>query len=170
VSTIICTRCNIEKGSNSDNFELRSNGKYRNQCRGCVSERRAQYYLKNKDDIKSKTSSYAQSHKNETATYKKKWITNNPEKRKEVNRISELKRRAAKKNVTVNKFTISDIVSTYGDRCFYCGGKFEHVDHYVPLSKGGPHSLENVRPSCKNCNLRKHSKMPEDFKRQVNFG
>ena len=165
---IICSKCHLKK--DAIDFELRSNGNHRKQCITCVSERRAQYYLKNKDDIKNKTIDYAQSHRSEATSYKKKWVTNNPEKRKEVNRISELRRRAAKKNVVANKFAISDIINAYGDKCFYCNGKFEHVDHYIPLSKGGPHSLENVRPSCKNCNLRKGSKMPEDFERLVNFG
>ena len=39
--------------------------------------------------------------------------------------------------------------------CFYCGGKFEHIDHIVPRSAGGSELLENLVPSCRRCNLRK---------------
>lgn len=87
----------------------------------------------------------------------------NIEKRREVNRLSEFRRRAAKRAVTADKFSINDIINTYGNKCFYCGGNFDHVDHYIPLVKGGPHSLQNVRPSCESCNLHKGSKMPTDF-------
>lgn len=165
---MLCKYCNIDK--ELCNFELHSNGNYRKQCKICVSKRRAKYYLSNKDSIKNKNTIYAKIHKHETNLYKKKWVINNPEKRKEVNRNSELRRRASKNNIIADIFTINDIIINYGNNCFYCGGKFEHVDHYIPLSKGGPHSLKNVRPSCKQCNLRKNSKMPEDFLKEVNFG
>lgn len=165
---MLCKHCGLEKELHD--FELRSNGKYRAQCRNCVSQRRSKYYLKNQDTIKSKTVSYAQSNKNKADLYKQKWVAKNPEKRREVNRVSELRRRAAKKSIVADKFSMNDIITVYGNNCVYCGGKFEHIDHYVPLSKGGPHSLNNVRPSCESCNLRKGSKMPEDFERQVNLG
>ncbi len=47
-------------------------------------------------------------------------------------------------------------VDAYEGRCAYCDvGAYEHQDHVVPLSKGGTHSLDNVVPSCRDCNLRK---------------
>lgn len=53
-------------------------------------------------------------------------------------------------------FTRADLVAAYGDACWHCGGPFEHLDHYpVPVKAGGPHTLENVRPSCAACNLRR---------------
>lgn len=30
-----------------------------------------------------------------------------------------------------------------------------HIDHVIPLVKGGSHTLENVRPSHAICNLKK---------------
>jgi 5-methylcytosine-specific restriction endonuclease McrA len=39
-------------------------------------------------------------------------------------------------------------------RCAYCGIKPEkiHMDHVVPLKKGGRTSIGNVLPSCQHCN------------------
>jgi len=49
-------------------------------------------------------------------------------------------------------------------RCFYCG-RFvrkadRHVDHIVPLAKGGLHTLDNLAVACAKCNLKKHAKRP----------
>jgi 5-methylcytosine-specific restriction endonuclease McrA len=54
--------------------------------------------------------------------------------------------------------------------CYWCNVKCEdeyHVDHYIPLSKGGSHVKENLVIACKSCNLRKKDKDPFSFAAQV---
>lgn len=49
--------------------------------------------------------------------------------------------------------------------CTYCGdqrGPF-HIDHMIPLSRGGPNTSDNLTTSCKTCNLRKHTMTAEEF-------
>lgn len=46
----------------------------------------------------------------------------------------------------------------YGNRCWMCGGAFQHIDHVKPVSKGGPHMLANLRPACGPCNRSKSAK------------
>jgi 5-methylcytosine-specific restriction endonuclease McrA len=46
----------------------------------------------------------------------------------------------------------------WGNKCWMCGGPFEHVDHVKPLAKGGRDHLANLRPSCRKCNQRKSAK------------
>jgi len=41
--------------------------------------------------------------------------------------------------------------------CIYCGGPFEHVDHLIARSKGGPNEVFNTVPSCARCNTSKNS-------------
>lgn len=36
-------------------------------------------------------------------------------------------------------------------------------DHYVPLSKGGKHVPENLKPACYRCNHLKGDMMPEQW-------
>ncbi|QLG10992.1 HNH endonuclease [Deinococcus sp. D7000] len=53
--------------------------------------------------------------------------------------------------------------------CFYCGCKIGgksakwHVDHFIPLSRGGSNLPENLVLACAFCNLSKGPKMPWDF-------
>ena len=52
-------------------------------------------------------------------------------------------------------------------RCYWCLGTFEpkdcHVDHIVPVAKGGQHAIENLCISCSECNWHKHDKLPEEW-------
>jgi 5-methylcytosine-specific restriction endonuclease McrA len=51
--------------------------------------------------------------------------------------------------------------------CFYCGGdtnsRAEHVDHFVPLIRGGSNARFNIVVSCQTCNCKKGGKLPLEF-------
>lgn len=54
--------------------------------------------------------------------------------------------------------------------CFYCEtncAKQFHVDHFVPLARGGQHVLTNLRIACSHCNLVKGASIPEGIERQL---
>ncbi len=40
-----------------------------------------------------------------------------------------------------------------------CGRRWAHLDHIIPLSKGGEHTASNVQPLCAECNLKKGAKI-----------
>jgi 5-methylcytosine-specific restriction endonuclease McrA len=48
------------------------------------------------------------------------------------------------------------------DRCQYCGGFADSIDHIVPRSRGGRHEWENVAAACRPCNLRKRDRTPAE--------
>lgn len=52
-------------------------------------------------------------------------------------------------------------------RCFVCGESINfqnfHCGHVVPVSKGGPTSLENIRPLCSLCNGSMGTENLEEF-------
>jgi len=72
--------------------------------------------------------------------------------------VKQHRRRALKANseapLTIKEWRA--IIKEYHNSCAYCGsfGRME-MDHIIPLSKGGSHSMGNVVPACRSCNMSK---------------
>lgn len=46
----------------------------------------------------------------------------------------------------------------FNNKCAYCGKELPlSQDHFIPLSKGGEYTINNIIPSCKSCNSSKHN-------------
>jgi 5-methylcytosine-specific restriction endonuclease McrA len=93
-----------------------------------------------------------------------KWRKANPDKV----RAMWLRRRARKAGTSgeCSAQQANQRIAMYGVACAYCGGKFEHLDHVIPLSKGGSNWPANFRPSCAKCNKSKGSKTLAAWKRE----
>lgn len=64
---------------------------------------------------------------------------------------------------------VRQVVSEHGEVCFYCGsteGPFE-LDHIIPWSRGGDHSVENLVVACRPCNRSKGAKTLEEWEGRV---
>ncbi len=58
-------------------------------------------------------------------------------------------------------------------RCYLCGTPvwlalrgepgYVHMDHVVPIARGGLHCAENLRPACPTCNLRKRTNLVSEL-------
>jgi len=58
----------------------------------------------------------------------------------------------------------------FDHRCAYCGAAGDmHIEHVVPISKGGPHSIGNIIPACKDCNMSKFDHEAEAWYRAQPF-
>jgi 5-methylcytosine-specific restriction endonuclease McrA len=105
-----------------------------------------------------------------------KWLADNPEYMagycssdhyKILHREWERRRNAAKKATAVEKVSYEAILAEHGMICHICGERIAdksdlHFDHVVPLSRGGSHTAENIRPSHAWCNLSKHARPLEE--------
>jgi 5-methylcytosine-specific restriction endonuclease McrA len=60
------------------------------------------------------------------------------------------------------------VVRHYRHHCAYCGGNKGgiHMDHVIPISRGGRHAIGNVLPACQTCNLSKGAKLLAEWKRR----
>lgn len=54
----------------------------------------------------------------------------------------------------------------YGFRCAYClVAEATEMEHVIPVSRGGLHSIGNVLPACRGCNASKHTKLLIEWRR-----
>lgn len=55
--------------------------------------------------------------------------------------------------------------------CAYCGCELEYkdmqVDHIVAVGNGGSNDIDNLLPSCRQCNYDKHKKTIEGFRKRI---
>lgn len=96
----------------------------------------------------------------------KRWLNEilTPEERLNHNK-AHAHRRRAKKLDAGGKFTRHDvkrILEAQKHRCWWCSCRLDkhHMDHRIPLSRGGANDPSNLVASCPPCNQRKSSKMP----------
>jgi len=106
------------------------------------------YYLENFESLSAKQKAYRAAH---------------PEKSK----LAKLRRRARKMDNSVFDVTNKELAKLYASPCFYCGNPSQHIDHVVPLSRGGTHSIGNLVGACAGCNLGKGSKFLSEWKVQI---
>jgi 5-methylcytosine-specific restriction endonuclease McrA len=74
----------------------------------------------------------------------------------------EQARKARKLKQFVEEVDPQVLLDSHGATCGICGGAIQgpfHVDHVVPLSRGGEHSYANTQPAHPKCNERKHATM-----------
>lgn len=86
------------------------------------------------------------------------------------------------KHYTFGWKTVRQVIAKTNGKCFYCGCDLPadteffdeygnlfssvrnwHVDHILPLSKGGNHKIDNLVPACRTCNLSKYTKTADEF-------
>lgn len=135
------------------------------------------------DDVKVYWRAYTVSHKDKKREYDKVYRTTYFEKisagkrewaesHRDMVRLNGRAGAARRKTRTINaegKYTRQDVIAQYNrqkGKCYYCGkkvgGKF-HVDHVVPLSRGGSNNPDNLVVACPSCNVRKNSRMPHEW-------
>jgi 5-methylcytosine-specific restriction endonuclease McrA len=173
-----CIKCSGIKTGN-DNSYCKSCKKEKSRAwRASNKDYYKKYYLDNKKTIDQYQKTYQEANpekiKENKRSYQKRnplstnnWKIKNPEKLRAYYR----KREALKRTNKHSPYTEENIMSTYGRLCNQCGLEIDmtaprqtgkpgwenglQIDHLIPISKGGPDTLENVRPTHGLCNLRK---------------
>lgn len=151
-------------------------------------EYRAQWVQKYPERLAMSRLEWRQNNIEKDRQAKRNWQKNNPDRLRAAVRawharnperalVYAGKRRAIKQAATVHLEGVNELYAFIRNsvkiRCFYCtnfvAGKDVHVDHFIPLSRGGKHSVENLRASCAGCNLTKHNKLPSEWRPEL-FG
>lgn len=95
----------------------------------------------------------------------KAWKTANPERWAELVRAGSAVRRARKRGTQIEPVDFAVVLAEHGMHCHICDQPISdstvlHFDHVIPLSKGGTHTYDNIKPAHAKCNLRKAARLP----------
>lgn len=102
---------------------------------------------------------------------RKAWRKANPDKVRVIRLMSNHRRRALERSAA-GTFTAADLAQIFeaqGFCCAYCKTSLKktkrHLDHIVPLFRGGSCDRSNLQFLCAPCNLSKGHKDPSEFAR-----
>ncbi len=138
--------------------------------RAKTQEKRAAYRAENRERISEYAAAWRTANRERCREYEAAWRAANPEK----DMAKARNRRARKRNAdgTCSADEAAAIRVVQRDRCAYCSVKLRgggHLDHIVPLSKGGSNWPSNQQWLCGSCNLSKQAADPIDFARRKGF-
>lgn len=142
---------------------------YHSQNRDTINERAKQRKDRDRAEERRKSKEWRDANRDSIREYERTYRLDNAEPIKARAWKNQYEHRALAAGFTpvADLLTRRDVVAVYGDACFYCGGEFMELDHYTPVTKGGTHVLDNVRPSCRTCNSRKYNTDGEDWMRDA---
>ena len=144
--------------------------KYYSKNLESIRSNRREKYLKDPEPEKESSRQWKLKNLETNRMYQRKHKKENPHLKRE----SERRRRANRFNNGFEYYKESFVLELYGTICHICGIDIDlkaprlsglegwemglHIDHVIPLSKGGQDTIENVRPAHGSCNVKKHSK------------
>lgn len=87
-----------------------------------------------------------------------------PERRRLNTRVQQHRRRHA--DGTFTKADIALQLKTQGSKCWWCDNALNgdyHIDHRIPLARGGSNDPSNLCIACPTCNMSKGAKLPHEW-------
>lgn len=149
--------------------------KYRCENKEAINARRRARYLENREKCISRASLFQKKNPESARASTKKWAAENKDKIAEWRKNNPFKmreyyNRRRLREGAGNGFSKQDIeilLQQQVGRCNYCHSSLienkMHVDHIIPISRGGEHSSRNIQLLCMSCNCSKGQKMPIDW-------
>lgn len=117
--------------------------------------------VKRRENMRERGRKWRAANPDKASESERKWRASNPDKVRAYSRSVQQKRRASCKTETNKAPTPKQLTALLKEPCLYCGDPAEHVDHFIPLARGGAHVLSNLVPACAACNISKGAKLPD---------
>jgi 5-methylcytosine-specific restriction endonuclease McrA len=146
--------------------------KYRKENREKLAAQQRKYRKENHEKVEAQKREYRKENREKLAAARRRWREANPERYRASSVAGTQRRRAREENARQDGHTADDLARYWAAvgyaGCFLkgptCNGRYEHIDHYVPLARGGEHTVENLVPACSRCNQAKHAKLMEEWR------
>lgn len=164
----VCTKCGVEKDTTAFNCDKTKKDGYYSSCKECKREKDKKSYRKNPKRKYEVVKAYMIK-----MGLFQKYKPYNPDfyksgKSRLKKRARDLKRRTLKKGLygDISIDVIKWLIEIYNGKCAYCKKDCSHdfhVEHKIPLSRGGNNRRENLALSCPSCNYSKGNMTLEEF-------
>jgi len=174
-----CTREHVRNQRHENKHYQEYLRQYYKTNREKIIEQRRKYYQNNREKEQEYKQKYYQNNCKKLREYNRKWTENNPgyysQKYQEWAKNNPGKVRLYARNrrarlaCSIGSHTLEELqirLQNQHNKCFYCGCDLDdkyHVDHLVPLSRGGSNWIENLVIACASCNSSKKDKLPVTF-------
>lgn len=149
-----CSRCKQEKPL--ADFSARQS-----KCRDCYAAYFREYRANNRERTNQQSYRYIRSEKGKAT--QARYATS--EVARSRHRLREHGRRAVIFGNSAAVISEKDQRRLMQQSCAECGGPGEHVDHIVPIARGGRHAIGNLQMLCARCNLSKGKKFIVEWRR-----
>lgn len=159
----VCSSCLIPKPATTENFSMVVEYQWlMRKCKKCQCEQARLWARQNWEQKREYNSSEVVKER------KRRHRTMNLERYRELARAGQNRRRALELRAegTCDSKDIALMYEQQHGLCCYCETQLHqsyHIEHIVPLSRGGSNSPENIALACASCNSRKASRTLMEF-------
>jgi 5-methylcytosine-specific restriction endonuclease McrA len=132
------------------------NQNYQSVNRIDLAEKRAAKRANNLLVERKRQRDWARNNRDKVAKSERKYYETHPE----MIRKKQAARRAKQSGNKTYLITKSEWLKFYAQECFYCKSKTKTmtIEHLIPISRGGNHSIGNLTTLCLSCNSSKSGK------------
>jgi 5-methylcytosine-specific restriction endonuclease McrA len=174
-----CSKCGELKPATTEYFSRKRNS-LRAECKTCCAAYTRAWRTANPAQKRASNQAWREAHPDysrewriinraSASAYDRAWYEANPEKKQ-----AQILRRRAKKSGAESGCTASDLNAIRASQtdnkgqliCWRCHKPINgtpHLDHFIPLDKGGKHAPGNLHYMHAKCNLNKSNKHPHEL-------
>lgn len=151
----------------------------KSHCKACLRARWKRYFRDNKEKLSACHAQWVKLNKDHLREYCWQYRIKNRERiraKRRVyfqNHLEEHRLRVLKRRQLISEKRIPFdergwLESQKPLKCYLCGKKIKegqpyHIDHKIPLARGGKHASWNLAITCPECNMRKRMKTPWEY-------
>lgn len=133
-----------------------------------VAAQKKRHRIKHADSIRLKNRRYQQENREKVRAWMKKHRDANPQHVRDLGRIHRANRRARMTGGKISRDLPQRLLREQKHVCAYCPTDLHesgyHLEHRIPLVRGGKHEDANMQLTCPVCNLRKFTMTDEEFR------